>query len=72
MSIVVKTKSAWLSKINWTQGVSLIASILAVKGIDLDGETQAQVVIVIQAVQAVATWAIKTFWTDTVAPSSVK
>ena len=69
-STVVKVRSAWLSKINWTQGIALVASLLAVTGIDLDAATQAQIVIGIQAAQAVVTWALKTFWTDTVTPSS--
>lgn len=67
----VQTKSAWLSKINWTQVVSFAASVLAVKGIDLDANTQVAVVLTIQGVQSVATWVLKTWFTPTVTPASL-
>jgi hypothetical protein len=69
----VKTKSAWLSKINWTQAIGIAASALvfATGGkVDIPLELQAQVVLGIQAVQAVATWVLKTWFTPTVTPAS--
>lgn len=67
----VEVRSAWLSKVNWTQVVAIGASALAVKGIDMDASTQVAVVMTIQGVQGVATWIFKTFFTSTVSPSSV-
>lgn len=64
----IVAKSAWFSKINWTQGVSLLASILVVFGIDLDPKTQVEIIAAIQALQAVTTWAFRTFGNNTVSP----
>lgn len=69
-SMIVETKSAWASKINWTQAVSLVATILAVKGVNLDPDTQIAVVMTIQGIQAIVTWVFRTWFTTTVTPSS--
>jgi hypothetical protein len=67
----VETKSAWLSKINWTQVIGLAASVLVfTTGIDLPLEQQAQVVLAIQALQGIVTWVLKTWWTPTITPAS--
>jgi hypothetical protein len=67
----VEVKSAWMSKINWTQGVSLAATLLAIKGFTLDADTQIAIVTGIQSVQAVATWAFRTFFNRSVGPASL-
>jgi len=69
-TVVVDVKSAWLSKINWTQAIGVLASIAAVFGFDLDAPTQIEIVAGIQGIVAVITWALKTFGTTTVTPSS--
>lgn len=51
------------SKINWTQAVSFIASMLVIFGINLPPETQVAVVALIQAAQSVATWIFRTWFT---------
>lgn len=68
---VVAIKSAWSSKINWTQVVALGASGLALWGIEMDTQTQVAVVTGIQGIQAVATWVMRTWFTTTVTPASV-
>jgi len=68
--VVVPVKSAWLSKINWTQGIAALAMLLTFFGIELDANTQSQMLAGIIGVQAVLTWAMKTFFTSTVTPSS--
>ena len=71
---VVDIKSAWLSKINWTQAIGIGASALVfVTGgkINIPADMQLQIVAAIQAAQAVATWVIKTWFTPTVTPASV-
>lgn len=72
ISVAVDVKSAWFSKINWTQAVGLLASVLVIFGINVDPSTQIALVGSIQGVVAVVTWALKTFFTSTVTPSSVK
>ena len=69
-AVTVDVKSAWLSKINWTQAIGVIASVAAVFGFDLSPAMQVQVVAGIQGIVAVVTWALKTFGTTTVTPSS--
>ncbi|RWP05113.1 hypothetical protein [Mesorhizobium sp.] len=66
----VEVKSAWYSKINWTQALGLIASILVVFGVDVPAEVQVQIVAGIQAAQAVVTWVLKTWFSDSVTPSA--
>lgn len=71
---VVDIKSAWLSKINWTQAIGIGASALVfVTGgkINIPVDVQLQLVAAIQAAQAVATWVIKTWFTSSVTPASV-
>lgn len=69
-AVTVDVKSAWLSKINWAQAIGVIASVAAVFGFDLSPALQVQVVAAIQGIVAVVTWALKTFGTTTITPSS--
>jgi hypothetical protein len=69
IEIPVAVKSAWASKINWTQAVGLLASLLALKGVDLPAETQAQIVVGVQAFVAVATWIVRTWFTTSITTS---
>ena len=66
---LVEVKSAWFSKINWTQAVSLLATVLVVWKIDLDPTTQVAIVSAIQGVQAVVTWVFRTWFNNTVPPT---
>jgi hypothetical protein len=67
----VPIKSAWLSKINWTQLVSVIASLLALKGIDLDAQTQANILAGIVGINAVVTFVMRTWFNGSVNVSSL-
>lgn len=58
-----ETKTAWLSKINWTQAVGLMAMVLTWFGVDLPDDVRAQIVSAIVAVMAIATWILRTFFT---------
>jgi len=69
----VDVESAWLSKINWTQAVAIVASLLVFMTggkVDIPLETQVAIVTMIQALSGVVTWAFKTFFTKTITPSS--
>lgn len=69
----VETKSAWLSKINWTQAVAVTANLLVLTTggkFDIPPEVQAQIVVGIGAVQGLATWIFKTWFTPTITPAS--
>ena len=73
-SVIVPTKSAWLSKINWTQGVSSAAMVLTlVSGgkLNLSADQQTAIIVTIGVVGDVSTWVIKTWFTPTVTPGSV-
>jgi hypothetical protein len=72
---MVPTKSAWLSKINWTQGVSSFAMVLTlVSGgtLNLNADQQTAIIVTVGVVGDIATWVIKTWFTPTVTPASVK
>jgi hypothetical protein len=68
-TVEVDVKSAWLSKINWTQAVAFLAMLATVFGFDLDPKTQVAIVAGIQSVQSVVTWILKTFFNKTVTPT---
>lgn len=69
---LVAVKSAWSSKVNWTQAVAFIAMVLAVFGIDMPDSVKLEVVALIQAAQSILTWIIKTWFTTTVTTASAK
>ena len=69
----VDVQSAWVSKINWTQAVGILASVVAVVSgnkYQIPVETQLAIVAAIQALQSVATFVIKTWFTKTITPAS--
>lgn len=71
-TVNVPVKSAWVSKINWTQGIAVAAAALSFLGFDLDADTQAKLLAGIVGVQGVVTWFLRTFRTKSVTPSSEK
>lgn len=68
----VEVKSAFLSKINWTQLISVLASLLVVFGFNIPPELQAQIAAAITAVSAIATIVMKTWFTQTITPASAE
>jgi hypothetical protein len=58
-----ETKSAWFSKINWTQIVAMIAMIGTVFGIDVPEDVRVQLLAAIGGIQGVATWIFRTWFT---------
>lgn len=63
-------KSAFASKINWTQAIAAIAMILTMFGFNLPADVQAQIVAIIVGVQAVVTWVMRTWFTTSITPQS--
>jgi hypothetical protein len=69
----VEIKSAWLSKINWTQAVGVACTGLTLitgNRYSVPMDVQVEIVAIIQGIVAVATWVIKTWFTPTVTPAS--
>lgn len=65
------TKSSWLSKINWTQAVTVGLNIITLFGIDVPPETKAQIMAAITALGGVATWVMRTWFTTKLTNASV-
>ena len=59
------SKPAWASKVNWTQIISVLAMLLAMFGIDLDADIQAQLAVTISSVAAALTIIWRTWFTTT-------
>lgn len=57
------TKSAWASKINWTQIVGMLAMLGTVFGIDVPDDVKTQLIAGIAGIQAVVTWVFRTWFT---------
>jgi hypothetical protein len=73
--VTVPIKSAWASKVNITQAVGVAATALALltsNKFSVPLDVQAQMVAAIQAVQAVATWIMRTWFTSAITAGSVK
>lgn len=71
VDVFVPVKSAWLSKINWTQVAGPVAGLLAFVGVkNVTVDQIAAIMLGIQTAQSVITVIFKTFYTGTVTPSS--
>ena len=73
-TVVVDVSSGWWSKINWTQVIGFLCTVLALvlgHGFEVSANVQLVIVAAIQAVQAAATVILKTYFTTTVTPSSL-
>lgn len=73
--VTVPITSAWASKVNITQAVGVAATALALLtgnkySVPLD--VQAEVIAGIQAVQAIVTWILRTWFSSSVVAGSVK
>lgn len=69
----VDVQSAWASKINWTQAVGILASVITVisgSKYQIPPETQLEIVATIQGIQGVASWVFKTWFTKTITSAS--
>lgn len=69
----VDVQSAWVSKINWTQAVGIIASelvFLTGGKVNIPVEQQVGIVTLIQTATGVATWIMKTWFTKTITSAS--
>jgi hypothetical protein len=69
---VDNVKSAWLSKINWTQAVTFLAMILTLVGVDMPADVKVAVEVGIASIGQVATWVIRTWFTKSLTAASVK
>lgn len=59
----MRLNPAALSKINWTAGLSLVASVAVVFGLDFTVEQQAQTLAVISTVTPTLVLVLRTFFT---------
>lgn len=70
--VEVAVKSAWWSKINWVQAVTLVATVATVFGFNFSPEMQAKIVETLVAVSALATIILRTWFTESVTPAVAK
>jgi hypothetical protein len=71
-TVEVPVRSAWLSKINWAQLISLIAMLLTLFGIDFPKDVQLEIISMITGVNVVGTWVLRTWFTNSVTPAVAK
>lgn len=65
-------KTAWLSKINWTQAVGGTAMLLSWIGIDMPPEVRAAIITAIGSTTMVVTWVTRTWFTTALTSASVE
>lgn len=68
--VPVPVVSAWWSKINWTQVMSVGVMLATMAGVIVPSDVQRDVLAAIIAVQAAVTIVLKTFFTTSVTPAS--
>ena len=73
-SVTVPVKSAWASKINWLQAISLLVTFLTgiVGALNLDPDTTAKVTAGVAMGAQVATFVARTYFTASVTTASAK
>jgi len=74
VSVLVQTKSAWASKINWTQAVSsgaMLLTLISGGKLNLTADQQVGIVVTIGVAGDIITWVTKTWFTPTVTPASM-
>lgn len=72
--VLAEVKSAWYSKINWTQAIGAAASVLVLAtggSYNIPPEQQAIIVAVIQGIQSISTWVFRSWFNSSVPPSAV-
>lgn len=67
----VRTKTAWLSKINWVQVAGAVGTLLTTNAFGFDHATQVKVLAVTTLAQSAITVVLKTWFTNTVTPASM-
>lgn len=70
--VEVAVKSAWWSKINWVQAITLLATVATVFGFDFPPELQAKIVETLVALSALATIVLRTWFTTSVTEAAAK
>lgn len=70
--VVVPVKSAWISKINITQAVALLATLLATFGVEMPEDVRVGIITAITAATTIVTWVLHTWFTKSVPRSSVR
>jgi hypothetical protein len=66
----VEVKSAWLSKINWAQILTVGFTLLAAFGVNLPEDMKVNLIAAVTAIGGLATIVMKTWFTTTITPSS--
>ncbi len=70
--VVVPVKSAWISKINITQAVALLATLLATFGVDMPEDVRVGIITAITAATTILTWVLRTWFTKSVTRSAMR
>ena len=65
----MNVQSAWLSKINWTQAVAALLTLLIALGLPITEEQKVQFLTITGIVAPVLTSVFRTFFTSTVTPA---
>lgn len=67
---LVPVQSAFLSKVNWTQVIMLLLTLITWAGVPIDDATKLQIVSGVVAIGTILTIAWKTWFTKSIAPQS--
>lgn len=71
---LVPIRSAWASKINWTQFLAIGSAVAVSAGCsacDLSAQQIAAILTTITVVQGIATWVFRTWFNGSVSPASL-
>lgn len=69
-TVVVEEKSAWLSKINWTQILTVVFTLLAAFGVNIPEEMKVNIIAAVTAIGGIVTVVMRTWFTTKVTSAS--
>lgn len=69
-TVITEEKSAWLSKINWTQILTVAFTLLAAFGVNIPEEMKVNLIAAVTAIGGLVTIVMRTWFTTKVTPSS--
>jgi hypothetical protein len=70
--VTVPTKSSFLSKINWTNALGLLAGLLTFFGVVVPPELQTEVMVLISSATAILSIIQRTWFTKSITTTSAK
>lgn len=71
-TVVTTEQSAWYSKINWTQVLTVVFTMLTAFGFNVPEDLRVNIMAAVTAIGGLLTIVLRTYFTTTITPTSAK